>query len=344
MLDAIVRETEMRASSLSGELIASVYFGGGTPSVLNDKQLSRIMRALSDNFKLKDDCEISLEANPDDINEEIIKQWSQEGINRLSIGIQSFFDDELEWMNRSHDARQAEQCIEIARKCGIEKLNADLIFGLPVSTTERWKANVEKMTQLDPGHISCYGLTVEPRTVLEHMIKKNKSDAPSEEEYEEQFLWTINKLQSEGYIHYEISNYARPGELSKHNSNYWLGEKYLGLGPSAHSYFPGERYWNVSNNSKYVKAIMKNESCWTHEVLTEKDQYNEYVMTGLRTYWGCSDEYVKSNYSSSYPVFGNAVRQMMDRNLLEKKEENYCLTQKGKLMANEVISEFFDVV
>ena len=342
-LEALLLEINLRKSYLGATQVDTIYFGGGTPSVLDGHQIDRILSSLHNAFDIADACEVCLEANPDDLDLEYLQELKSVGVNRLSIGIQSFFDDDLTWMNRSHNASQAFDCIKNARSVGFENFSIDLIFGSPSSSGEKWFENIKQAKEMAIPHISCYGLTVEPRTALHHMVEKGKVEKPRDEEYVEQFEVTQDYLSEHGYDHYEISNYALAGFVSKHNSNYWKSVPYLGLGPSAHSFNGESRSWNVANNIKYINAIKEGLPFTETELLEPKDRYNEFVMTGLRTVWGCDEEDLNKFDQVFIDHFVHHAQIQISKGNVFLEERSYKLTRQGKAIANDVISELFFV-
>lgn len=343
VVDAICKEIEMRKDYLTDKSVNTVYFGGGTPSLLSEGELQQIINAISQYFHVNLDAEITLEANPDDLSPQYLALLKSCGINRLSIGVQSFFEEDLAWMNRSHNSDQAFQCIRHAQEEGFSNISIDLIFGSPTSSMEKWEENLKMAAALSVPHISCYGLTVEPRTALKLMIEKNKTIAPREEDYADQFLKTIDLLSDLGYTQYELSNYCREGYVSRHNSNYWKGEHYLGIGPSAHSFNGHSRYWNVAHNIHYLKAMESGYNLGEEEHLSLNDRYNEYVLTGLRTQWGCSLSEIEELGNAFRIFFQNEVTELIQSGDVIENNGNYKLSSKGKLMANEIMSELFIV-
>lgn len=343
MIAAIASELRYRSAYLNGQQVESIYFGGGTPSVLTQAQLDKLLNIIAVEFSVNPDSEVTLEANPDDLSLDYLKMLSKLGVNRLSIGIQSFFEEDLKWMNRSHNALQAEACLVEAREAGFDNINMDLIFGCPTSSDRRWQHNLEKALFYDIPHLSCYGLTVEPQTALEKMIAKEKTAPPRDEDYAHQFEMTMNYLSSEGYHHYEISNYAREGFISRHNSSYWKAQSYLGVGPSAHSFDSDRRRWNISHNIHYMKAIREGKPAFEEEVLTDKDRFNEYLLTGLRTSWGCEEAKLRQLNHSYFKEFEKEVDHIIEAQLLSNDGGVFRLTNQGKLLANDVISRLFVV-
>lgn len=339
---ALLKELTLRKHFLHQEKIETIYFGGGTPSLLEFVELKDILEKIRENFDVTPGAELTLEANPDDITEGKVNEWVSLGINRLSIGIQSFFEEDLLWMNRAHNAQQAEECIRIAQQEGITNLTIDLIYGTPGLTNEKWFANLEKVKQLGIQHVSCYALTVEPKTALDLMIQKGKKEDVVPETQAEQFMMLMEWAASNGFEHYEISNFAKPGFRSRHNSAYWSGAKYLGLGPSAHSFDGKSRQWNVSNNSLYIKSIEGGILPVEEEQLTETQQLNEYIMTSLRTMEGTSLGTIRERFGSPMEEL---VRQESERYLstgkLQLINNRLILTREGKLFADGIAADLF---
>lgn len=339
---ALLKEISLRKDFLHQEKIETIYFGGGTPSLLEFVELKDILEKIRENFDVTPGAELTLEANPDDITAGKIKEWVSLGINRLSIGIQSFFEEDLLWMNRAHNAQQAEECIRIAQQEGITNLTIDLIYGTPGLTNEKWIANLEKVKQLGIQHVSCYALTVEPKTALDLMIQKGKKEDVVPETQAEQFMMLMEWAASNGFKHYEISNFAKPGFRSRHNSAYWSGAKYLGLGPSAHSFDGKSRQWNVSNNALYIKSIEGGVLPIEEEQLTETQQLNEYIMTSLRTMEGTSLDTIREKFGSPMEEL---VRKESERYLstgkLQLINNRLILTREGKFFADGIAADLF---
>ena len=341
MLACMLEEIRLRKDYLSAKEIVSVYFGGGTPSVFTKEDLRALLVEINAHFDLEQCKEICLEANPDDLNPAYLRDLKEIGINRLSIGVQSFFEEDLKWMNRSHSSEQATQCIKDARDAGFDNISIDLIFGSPSSSFEIWTRNLEIADSLGIDHISCYGLTVEPKTALQLMIEKGKTEAPRDEDYSEQFLKTLEFLISKGYEHYEISNYARNSNYAVHNTNYWKGVSYLGIGPSAHSFDGESRSWNISNNNKYMDLIEQGGDFNEHEDLNKKDRFNEYIMTGLRTKWGIDTERLKAMDPDYYSQIEDTLQGFLAQEKLMLRDNSVFLSTNGKLIANSIISDLF---
>ena len=342
MVDAIVSELQLRNDEMPAGPWSSIYFGGGTPSLLSPKQVSQILEAATSLRPLVDNAEITLEANPDDLTEEVLSAFAKTAINRLSIGIQSFKESDLSYMNRAHDSAQAIACIPAAQLAGFKNLTIDLIYGTPGMSDEAWRQNLAQAIAFGTPHISSYALTVEPKTALAHQIKTGKSKPVDEAQSARQMETLIDTLEAAGYEHYEISNFAKPGWRAKHNSNYWLGQAYLGIGPSAHS-FDGSRTrsWNVTNNALYVKAITLGNLPIEREVLSERDRYNELVLTRLRTVWGVKLSEVEALGFREH--FLKEVETFVEQGLVEANNDIYRLTRAGKLLADGVSGELFVV-
>ena len=343
-LAALLKEIDLRKSYLEDEKIETIYFGGGTPSLLSAEEITSILEKLQGTFEISADAELTLEANPDDLTIDSLSKLKEAGINRLSIGIQSFFEEDLKWMNRAHSAEQALECINDARAMGFNNLSIDLIYGAPTVTDDKWKKNVDLALELKIPHLSCYALTVEPRTALDSMIKKNKVQDIDPDIQARQFLQLIKWLGDAGYEHYEISNFAMPGQRSRHNSSYWQGKKYLGLGPSAHSFNGHSREWNVSNNALYAKSVQEGVVPSTSEELTFTQQLNEYIMTSIRTSEGTNLELIRERFGESAAIeMGKKTDQYIKRELAYQKGKSIILTTEGKLFADRIAAELFRI-
>lgn len=342
MVDAICTEIRLKKERLQGKTIGSIYFGGGTPSVLSAKAFEKIVDTLNSCFSIASTAEITIEANPDDLDRQKIAALKQLPINRFSIGIQSFFEEDLIWMNRAHNAIEAESCIKRSQDAGFENLSIDLIYGYPLLTDQKWLQNIEKAIELKTPHISAYSLTVEPRTALANAIRKGKQLALNDEQSATQFITLNQHLTDAGFEHYEISNYSLPGCYAIHNTNYWRGVPYLGIGPSAHGFDSTTRYLNIANNAKYLAAITKNELPETIEELTLIDQFNEYIMTALRTQWGVDLDKITADFGKNYT---EQTRLLASKFIAEEKiilkENKITLTQQGKLFADGIASVLF---
>ena len=327
---------------MGGEPLQSVYFGGGTPSLLNENELENILNSIENNFTLLKDAEITLEANPNDLSKEKIKSLKKTSINRLSIGVQSFFDEDLVWMNRAHKSNEALASIKTAQDGGFENITIDLIYGTPGLTDEKWRKNLEMALDLKINHISSYALTVEPKTALHKFIEAGKYETVNEEQSSRQFEILIDTLEANNFEQYEISNFARNKNYAVHNSNYWKNEKYLGIGPSAHSFNKVSRSWNVANNQLYIKAIDENKIPNETETLTAKNKFNEYVMTSLRTMWGCDLKFFGKEFGlENLETIQQKAKTFFEKDLMIEKDGILLLTKKGKLFADGVASELF---
>lgn len=337
MIAALLKEIELQKSYLNDEAIETIYFGGGTPSLCTIDEAVRIIEKVHSSFEVIPDTEITLETNPDDINEEKLKRWKETGINRLSIGIQSFFDEDLQWMNRVHNSQQAMDNLQLAKKY-FANITIDLIYGFPLLTNEKWKQNVNKAIEFNIPHLSCYALTVESKTPLYKMIQQHKTEDVNPGKQSEQFLLLMQWMEETGYEHYEISNFAKTGFRSRHNSSYWLGKKYLGIGPSSHSFNEINRQWNVSNNSIYIESINKGIIPFEKEVLTPEQKFNEYIMTSLRTMEGLNlDLVAEEKKGKLYDAAGKYLKSgkiIQDNNFLK-------LTNEGKLFADGIAADLF---
>lgn len=341
MVSALAKEIAMRKDEFKDETVATIYFGGGTPSILDVDDLKMLIDVVYQNYKVDDNPEITVEANPDDLTEDRIIQLSKNNVNRLSIGIQSFFEDDLKMMNRAHDSQEAQQCLEIATQY-FDNISLDLIYGVPNMSNEKWKQNIEKALSFGIPHISSYALTVEPKTALDKFIKKGIIKQPDDEVAQEHFYILVETLKENGFIHYELSNFGKPDYFSKNNSSYWLGKKYIGIGPSAHSYDGVNRGWNISNNTLYIKAIEENRLPIETEKLTLTDRYNEYIMTGLRTIWGVSLDRIKNEFGLKYLDYLNKEsKRFLEDDLLAIEDNVLQTTKKGKFLCDGIASDLF---
>ncbi|MEZ5001841.1 MAG: radical SAM family heme chaperone HemW [Chitinophagales bacterium] len=347
LLHAIRKEIEDRRDYFKKKdntqhLIETIYFGGGTPSLLNTLEITALIDQLSSHFHISSTVEITLEANPDDLTKSYLSDLKNAGVNRLSIGIQSFKDDLLQYMNRAHTAKESWAAIHNSLNAGFKSLNIDMIFGIPGLSTKDWEQSLSDLTQLPVNHLSCYGLTIEPKTVLMDQIKKQRSPVPDEALMAEQFLVASNLLQIVGYTHYEISNYAFKEQYSKHNTAYWKNEIYLGLGPSAHSYSNHTRSWNVANNARYIKALNNRKPYYESEVLEMNDQFNEYIMTGLRTKWGISLSIIEQQFGANFKLHVSKQLQKINASYYQMNDNNHLvLTQLGWLWTDSILQELF---
>lgn len=342
IIEAILKELKNQVTYLDEESVETIYFGGGTPSLLVKEELEKILSQIKTFYNVIDFPEITLEANPDDLTIEKLKELKEIGINRLSIGVQSFFDEHLKWMNRAHSAQESEACIRTAIELGFENITLDLIYGMPNLSDSQWRENISKAISLGVGHISAYNLTMEEDTAYAHFVKKGVYKAPSDETGAKHFSLLIENLEKAGYQQYETSNFAKSEQYSKHNSSYWKGEKYLGIGPSAHSFNGFSRQWNVANNKRYINAINTNEPYFELEELTNFNRVNEHLLIGLRTIWGCELNFVKANLDiKNYQTFLKELEQQKQLNLICQKENKFYLTAKGKLFADRIASNLF---
>ena len=343
MMDAILKEIEMQSAYLEGKTVETVYFGGGTPSLLDAKEILEIWTAIESNFQLGSDLEITLEANPDDLSFEKLQDFKNyTPINRLSIGIQSFFNEDLEYMNRAHNALEAAYSIENALKLGFKQLSIDLIYGTPSMTDENWIQNLNRAFDFGVQHLSSYALTVEPKTALQQLIAKGKTQEVNEEHTARQFEILLDKTASAAYEQYEISNFCLPPHYAKHNSSYWKGAHYIGIGPSAHSYNEVSRQWNVANNAKYISSIESGKIPSEIEILTEAEQYNEFIMTSLRTKWGANPKKIEEKWGTAQmDDFLKLAESFVLKGQMKLEQGIYSLTNSGKLMADGIMAEFF---
>jgi oxygen-independent coproporphyrinogen-3 oxidase len=339
MLQAMTQEIVSRKSEAQQEIIQTIYFGGGTPSLLSTTELKGLLTSIRENYRV-DDAEITLEANPDDINEKQLDSWRKLGINRLSIGLQSFKASDLEWMNRSHTVDQSTNSVLMAKAAGFDNITVDLIYGLPGLSNDDWETHLHKVLELDIDHISAYCLTIEEGTALNNWLQKQKIVPASEDVQSQHFDIMLEILTQNGYEQYEISNFARNHKYSQHNSSYWTGESYVGIGPSAHSFNGSERRWNVANNSAYMKGLESNESYFTEEILSLVDRWNETLMTGLRTAKGVEIKKLAA-ISDLDEDFLTKLRSFEQTGDLTIENDIIVLTQKGKVIADHITSELF---
>ena len=341
MVLALAKELELRKNESQDEIIETIYFGGGTPSVLTIDDIRFLIDTVYKYFKVIENPEVTLEANPDDLDEETILQYANSPINRLSIGVQSFFEDDLQLMNRAHNSAEAKKCLEFATQ-HFDNISIDLIYGMPNMSNEKWLQNIETALSFNIPHISSYALTVEPKTALHKMIKSGSISTLDDDLAQQHFHILIDKLQENGFVHYELSNFGKPDYFSKNNTAYWLGKKYIGIGPSAHSYNGQSRSWNIANNSLYLKEITENKLPSETETLSKTDQYNEYIMTGLRTIWGVSLERIETKFGTKYLEYlhQQAGKYIFD-NLLEIENNVLKTTKKGKFLSDGIASDLF---
>ncbi|PLW93865.1 MAG: coproporphyrinogen III oxidase [Marinilabiliales bacterium] len=342
-ISAILKELEQRKNYLNDKHINTVYFGGGTPSMLSVSEIGLIIDKIDMLFMLNKDAEITLEANPDDLDQNKIRELKNETrINRLSIGVQSFNDDDLQYLNRVHTGTQALKSIEVALYEGFHNMTIDLIYGIPTLTDQQWLNNLDTFFRFDLPHLSSYALTVEPKTVLNTLIEKRKMQAISENQTVRHFEVLLEQIEKQQYTHYEISNFAKEGYYSKHNSIYWLGGHYLGIGPSAHSFNGVSLQWNVANMKQYVEFEKTGTTVLEKEVLSKEQQFNEYVMTSIRTSWGCDTEHIQNVFGDAFiSNLTSLISRFIDDGRVEKKGPIYYLTNKGKLHADGIAAALF---
>ena len=340
MVNAIASELRTRIDYLEGKPIDSIYFGGGTPSILNEEELALLLGEICANYEVNPKAEITLETNPDDITLEKLTTWKNVGVNRLSIGLQSFKAEDLEWMNRAHTVDESQNCVALARAHNFQNLTVDLMYGLPNLSNQEWKNHILQVIEMGVTHISAYCLTIEEKTVLNKWVKDGKIHPASENQQSEQFLLLVETLEENGFEQYEISNFCRPGHEAVHNSNYWKGEWYLGVGPSAHSFNGTSRSWNIANNQKYMQQIAGNETFFETETLSDRDQYNELLLTGLRTKYGVSLKKL-----STLHVIPESTELKIDEfksaGWMIEIDGVLVLTKSGRLKADYMAAELF---
>lgn len=343
LIQALLKEIEERSSFLT-EKINTVYFGGGTPTLLSNDDLLLIIDALYKNYNISETIEFTMECNPDDLSSEKLKLLKNAGVNRLSIGIQSFNNEELKFFNRAHNSSEAESSIKRSQDVGFENITIDLIYGSPILTNEIWEGNLQKVSDFDVPHLSAYGLTVEPKTALAHLIEKGGVPKLDDKRMVQQFKTLIQKTAALGLTQYEVSNFGKEGFYSQHNSNYWKGEKYLGFGPSAHSYIDNKRFWNVSNNIKYIEALTHGKMYFEEETIDEKTAFNEYILTRLRTIWGIELDYISANFNEKINThFKQELKQYLNSSYLQQINNKVVLTDEGILITDKITSDLFYV-
>jgi len=348
LLAALQKEIVLQKDHFKNEFINTIYFGGGTPSVLTEKELNLLLATVYSNYKVKEKVELTMECNPDDITSKKINEYKKSGVNRLSIGIQSFFNDDLQFFNRAHNASEAEQSILKTQDAGIDNITIDLIYNSPLLTLKKWEQNLDKFISLNVPHLSAYTLTVEPKTALHHLVKTKQTTLPTDEQAIEQFKLLMEKTKQAGLVHYEVSNFGKEGYFSQHNSNYWKGENYLGIGPSAHSFMNNntsqKRSWNVANNTKYIKAIHQGTPYFEEELIDETTAFNEYILTRLRTIWGLDLEYIKNTFN---PVllrhFEKELEAYKNSELITISKNTVTLTTKGIFVVDKITADLFYV-
>lgn len=352
LIQALLKEIELRKHVLTGK-INTIYFGGGTPSILEEDDLLVLVDALYKNYDIASDLEFTLECNPDDLTKVKVKELQNAGVNRLSIGVQSFNNEELKFFNRAHNSSEAESSIKRSQDVGFDNITIDLIYGSSILTEKGWLDNLQKVNEFNVPHLSAYGLTVEPKTKLAHQIESGQLPQLNDDNMIAQFKTLIEETKAFGMTQYEISNFGKEGFYSKHNSNYWKGEEYLGFGPSAHSYLKEgssekgligrkKRVWNVANNIKYIKALANKETYSEEEIIDEKTAFNEYVLTRLRTTWGMDTSFLTTNFSEEINThFNREIKQYLNSSYLEIENNKITLTQEGIFIADKITSDLF---
>ncbi len=343
LLHALHREMELRRDTFGNTPLDTLYFGGGTPSILSPGEIAELIESASKHYAFSDNPEITLEVNPDDVTPDQVRAWAEASVNRLSLGIQSFFDEDLKFMNRAHTALEATRSLELIRRY-FDNVSIDLIYGFPQLSMDKWKSNLETALSFEIPHISAYALTVEPRTALHSFIRKGKVPDLDEQLTEAHFEMLTSKLEEAGFVHYEISNFGKPGYFSRNNTAYWTGQPYMGIGPSAHSFSGTARSWNVANNSKYIKAIVQNKVPLTLEALSDKDRYNEYIMTGLRTIWGVSTSKIATKFGESFKqYFLTKASPYLQNEKLIIAGDTVTATKSGKFLIDGIAADLFMV-
>ena len=342
-VSALKKEIINRKSYLGDDVVKTIYFGGGTPSLLPVKYVEEILELLHENYNIISNPEVTLEINPDTIDKDKMMSLKRLGVNRMSVGIQSFNDDDLRYLGRRHDSRHALQVLDDLSGVGFDRITLDLIYGMPTLTEEKWNHNLDIFFSTGISHLSAYALTVEPKTILGQKIEKEELREVSEEETIRHYNILVERTKENGFEHYEISNFAKEGCRSQHNSIYWQDVKYLGLGPSAHSYDGNSRQWNVSNLTKYIQLIDTDTECYYEkEILSKEDKFNEYVMTSLRTSWGCNIEKIERDYGKSYAHnFLKDIKKYLDSGIMLMKDNNFFLTDEGMLFADGIAADLF---
>ena len=342
MTDAIIAELGKRKGYLNGANIESIYFGGGTPSTLLPAQIDDIFNAIHKHFVVKPDAEITFEANPDDVNSDLLTHLKSTPVNRFSMGVQSFFDEDLRWMNRAHTAMEAIESIKRIQDKGFDAISIDLIYGMPSLTNEHWEQNLHQAIHLNLEHISSYCLTVEPRTSLHHQVAHKKIQAPDEEQAAIQFEMLVKNLNESGFEQYEISNFARKQKYAVHNTNYWKNKPYLGVGPSAHSFNQKSRQWNIASNQHYMKAIGEGNPFWEEEILTFENRVNEYIMTSLRTQWGLDKTWFNAEFGdATYASVKIGLDTKIAQGLIEYRNNHYTIARSARFLSDGIAADLF---
>jgi oxygen-independent coproporphyrinogen-3 oxidase len=340
MIDVICLELKHRKNEIEKFEVESIYFGGGTPSLLAAEDLKKIMDTILQNYVVKGLLEVTLEANPDDITGENLRGWKVGGIDRLSVGIQSFKQSDLEWMNRAHNVDEANNCVALAKSAGFSSFSVDLIYGLPALTLQEWESHIQNVIDYGVAHISAYCLTVEEKTALANKVKTGEISPADEDAQAEQFEFLVQKLKTAGYEQYEVSNFCLPGKEAIHNSGYWKGSNYIGIGPSAHSFDGKTRRFNVANNAQYMNKLEKGEVYYEIEGLSENQRFNELILTGIRTKWGVSKNRL-TEICLLTKAFNAQLNQFKEKGWLREENGTIFLQGEGWLMADHIASELF---
>ncbi len=343
LVGALIKEIQQKKEDITGG-IKTIYFGGGTPSLLDADDLKLIVESIYKNYDVSNKIEFTLECNPDDLSQDKLKELQEAGVNRLSIGVQSFDNNELKFFNRAHSSNQAESSIKRSQDVGFENITIDLIYGSPLSTDGVWLDNLKKVNDFEVPHLSAYGLTVEPKTKLAHQIKTGQFPVLNDDKMIAQFRTLIEKTKGFGLTQYEVSNFGKEGFYSQHNSNYWKGEEYLGFGPSAHSFIGDKRLWNVANNISYIKGLVENAAYFEEEYIDEKTAFNEYILTRLRTIWGIDTDYVSNNFNDELNNhFKKEIQPYLNSSYLQTEKNLITLTEEGIFIADKITSDLFYV-
>jgi oxygen-independent coproporphyrinogen-3 oxidase len=341
IVQALAKEITLQKNYLNGAPIETIYFGGGTPSLLDAGEINFLLDTVGQYHQVATDAEITLEANPDDLIKEKVQALRQTAINRFSIGIQSFFDEDLLWMNRAHRSSEAETSVKRVQDAGFENITADLIYGYPLLTPIKWEQNIDTLFSFNVPHVSAYSMTVEPRTALAAFIKKKQTPPVNDRQSADQFIKLMERMHTQGFDHYEISNFSKPGRYSRHNSNYWKGVPYLGIGPSAHAYNGHTRQWNVANNAQYLKGLTESRIPAEIEELTTENRLNEYIMTSVRTMWGLDLDKLDYIQAGASTLLMNNAQQFLYKHWLNQQNRILTLTPAGKLYADHIAAELF---
>jgi len=342
LVDAICAEIKNRKEYLEDKTVNSIYFGGGTPSLLSLEELEQILSTVNTNFEVSEKAEVTFELNPEDAEINYLREIKKLGVNRLSVGLQSFNEEELKWMNRAHNVQQNFDCIKIAQQVGFDNISIDLIYGSKFQTPETWRKTLQTAFDLNTQHISSYNLTVESRTQLQHLIKEKKEKDVDSGISSHLFEILIEETEKNDFNQYEISNFCKPSFMAEHNSNYWKGLSYLGVGPSAHSYNGVSRRFNVRSNAQYIQATESDKLFYEEEILTANDKYNEYILTRLRTEWGCDTQEIKNNFGEKYATFFlNQLELYKQKNFIDVKQNIITLNKQGKHFADGIASDLF---